>query len=188
MNHQIFTPGFGEHQVYNALAAFACVHELGIGIKEAADQLKTFKNLPLHLQIENGVGGCIILNDTWNSNLTSLRAAFRALNGIAKGKKRIALIGEINALGDSKEEVARQVGAMIAELGVDILITYGSMSEGIASQCKKCKLESEVYVLPTIEDIYCLLESKLDKDSILLVKSSMFDTSIRNLINKFVVS
>ena len=43
-SYPMFVPGFGEHQVYNALAAIAAAHEIGVKIKEAGNRLKTFRN------------------------------------------------------------------------------------------------------------------------------------------------
>ena len=90
-------PGYGHHQVLNALAAFAAVHEMGIDIEEAAKRIESFRNLPAHLECSTGMGGCIIVDDTWSSTPTSLKAAFQTLNGISQGRKRIALIGDIKA-------------------------------------------------------------------------------------------
>ena len=50
-NYPMFVPGFGEHQVYNALAAIAAVHEMGVNISEAANRLKTFQKFNKHLQV-----------------------------------------------------------------------------------------------------------------------------------------
>lgn len=181
MNYRAFVPGYGEHQVYNALAAFAAVHELGIGIKEAIARLRTFKKLPAHLQLLNGKWDCQILDDTWNSNPISLKAAFKALNGIAKGRTRVALIGDIKALGDISIEIHRQVGDMIAEMGVDILVTVGSLAEEIARQASRKGLKGLIHSFSDIQGVYEFLESILDKNTIMLVKCSSKDLPIINL-------
>lgn len=176
-----FVPGYGEHDVYNALAALAAVHELGIGINEAIDRLSTFKKLIAHFQLLNGIGNCQIIDDTWNSNPISLKAAFKALNGIAKGRKRVALIGDIKALGDISTEIHRQVGNMIAEMGVDILITVGSSAEEIAMQASKRGFKGLIRIFSDIEGVRKFLKSILDKNTIMLVKCSSKDLPIKNL-------
>lgn len=182
MNYGGFVPGYGEHQVYNALAALAAVHELGIGINEAIDRLSTFKKLQAHFQLLKGIGHCQIIDDTWNSNPISLRAAFKALNGIAHGRKRVALIGNIKALGDISLEIHRQVGDMIAEIGVDILITVGSSAEEIARQASKRGFKGLIRTFSNIKGAHEFLESILDKNTIMLVKCSSKDLPIKNLI------
>lgn len=181
LKYRAFVPGYGEHQVYNALAAFATAHELGIGMNEAIERLRAFKKLPAHLQVLKGIGGCLILDDTWNSNPISLEAAFKALNGIAQGRRRVALIGDIKALGDSSLKIHRQVGNMIAELGVDILITCGSSAEEIARQASRKGLKGLVRSFSDIQGIYEFLESILDQNTIILVKCSSKNLPLINL-------
>jgi UDP-N-acetylmuramoyl-tripeptide--D-alanyl-D-alanine ligase len=187
MNYKAFVPGYGEHQVYNALAAAAAVYELGIGINEAIERLRTFKKLPAHLQLLNGIKGCQILDDTWNSNPLSLKAAFKALNGIAKGRKRVALIGDIKALGDISSEIHRQVGDMITEVGVDILVTFGSSAEEIARQASKKELIGLIRTFSDIKEVYEYLENILDQNTIMLVKCSSKDLPIINLTRSLAV-
>ncbi len=184
MKYPIFVPGYGEHQVYNALAAFATVHEMGMGMKEAAEELRTFKNMRAHLQMVRGIGGSTIVNDTWNSNPTSLLAAFQTLNGIAQGRERIALIGDIKALGTIAVKVHTQVGDMVSELGVDRLITVGAMAELIAKQAKKKGLKGEVHAFPSTRGVFELLERVLDQNTLMLVKCSSQDLPILGLIKK----
>lgn len=176
-----FVPGYGQHQVLNALAAFAAVYEMGISIEEVVKRIKSFRNLPAHLECSIGMGKCIIVDDTWNSNPISLKAAFQVLNGISRGRKRIALIGDINALGELSLDLHRQVGEMIAENGVDVLITVGSLAAEMGKQAQKEGLSGEVYSFPDIHGVYLFLEKILDENSILLIKCSAMNHSIINL-------
>lgn len=182
--YSIFVPGYGLHQVLNALAAFAAVHEMGIDISVAAKRLRSFQNLHGHLECNIGMGGCIILDDTWSSTPGSLKAAFETLNGISRGKKRIALIGDIKRLGDFSLDFHRQTGEMIAENGVDILITVGSMAVEIAKQAELKGLNGKVHSFPNIHGVESLLEEILDENSILLIKSSSTNDAIVNLKSK----
>lgn len=180
MKHRVFVPGYGVHQVYNALAAFAAVHELGIGIKEAAEHLQSFKNLPKHLQSVQGIGGSLILDDTWSINPTSLKAALQTLNAIAKGRKKIALLGPINALGEKTMKIASLEGSIIAESGVDILVIVGETSEAIARQAKKDGLAGQIKVFPSTDGVLEFLKTVLDSNTILLAKCSMYDQPFRD--------
>jgi len=182
--YSVFVPGYGEHQVLNALAAFAAVHDVGIEVEEARKRLKSFSNLPSHFECFRGKGGCIIVDDTWSSTPTSLRAAFQTLDGISLGRKRIALIGDIKRLGDYSLDFHRQTGEMIVDTGVDVLITVGSMAAEIAKQAELKGLNGKVYSFPSINGVELLLEKLLDKNSILLIKSSSTNDAIVNLKSK----
>lgn len=87
-SYDIFIPGFGEHQVYNALASIAAVYEMGVTIPEAAVQLQSFRQLNKHLQLFEGINDSILIDDTWSITTTSLSAALEVLNALGKSKKR----------------------------------------------------------------------------------------------------
>jgi len=181
--YKIFVPGYGEHQVYNALAAAAAVYQLGFNIEEASKVLKSFKNLPLHVEIIKGINDSIIINDAWNTNLSSLKAGLEVLNGISKGRKRIALIGDITDLGSLEMETYVEIGKMIAQNQViDILITIGNLAGEIGSVALKAGFKGEVYPFTKVDGIYELLEGKLNSNSIIIIKSAGYhDWNILNL-------
>lgn len=183
-NYSVFVPGYGQHQVLNALAAFAAAHKMGIDIEQSVKRIKSFRNLPSHLECRKGMGGCIIVDDTWSSTPSSIKAAFQTLNGISRGRKRIALIGDIKRLGDLSLDFHRQTGEMISENGVDILITVGSMAAEIAKEAKAKGLKGKVYSFPNIQGVESLLKQILNENSILLIKSSSTNREIVNLKNK----
>lgn len=185
IKYQIFVPGYGEHQVYNALAACAAVHEVGIGVREAAERLRTFNNLVRHLEIAPGIGDSMILDDTWKININSLEAAFKVLQEMGKGKKRMVFLGSLSSLGNRQNKVYQNSGEMIARIGVDVLISGSKMSEKMigkmARYAKEKGWSGEVYALRNYNDAYHLLKQILDENSILLIKGDMYDKSICNL-------
>lgn len=184
--YKIFVPGYGEHQVYNALAALSAVHQLGVKLEEAIVILKDFKNLPHHIEVNNGINGSIIIDDTWNINPNSLKAAIQVLNGISKGRKRIALITDIQLLGSLELEVHIEAGYMIMENGgLEILVTVGPLTLEMANEAIKSGFNGEYYPFFNEEGIYELLQNKLDSNAILLVKSTGYhDRSILDLVRK----
>ncbi len=184
--YHIFVPGYGEHQVYNALGAIAAVSQLGVDVKEAAEGLLDHVNLPHHHQFVKGINGCSILDDSWKTNPTCLEAAFETLNGVAGGKKRVALIGQINGLGSYTVQSASLVGTMIAEKGVDILITVGPTSAEIAKQARSKGLEGDIYTFRNIKDVYPFVSKLLDKNMLLLVKCGMYDIPFRKMLKKLI--
>jgi UDP-N-acetylmuramoyl-tripeptide--D-alanyl-D-alanine ligase len=188
--YSIFVPGYGEHQIYNALAAFAAIHEMGleIGISEAAERLRSFKNMPRHLEMLPGSGGSIILDDTWKISLNSLESAFKVLYEVGKEKKRMAILGGIPSLGNYREEVYRNIGEMIARTRLDVLIsvkkTAGKMVLKMAKYAKKKGWSGKVYTLEHYNDAFRLLKETLDEQCILLVKGDMYDKSMIHLVTR----
>lgn len=182
--YSIFVPGYGQHQVLNALAAIAAAHKMGIRIEESAKRIMSFRNLPAHLECIQAKGGYIIVDDTWSSTPSSLKAAFETLNGISNGRKRIALIGDFKRLGELSLDFHHQAGEMIAKIGVDTLITVGPMSAEIAKRAKMRGLKGDVHSFLDIKGVELLLEKILDKNSILLIKCSSTNQPIVNLKSK----
>ncbi len=126
----IFIPGYGDHQVANALAALAAVNEIGIDMKQAANRLRSFKNLGRHLEIATGYNGATIIDDTWNFNTTSLEAGMKVLNHVADGKHRIALFTDMASLGEYSSQLHNEAGAIVNKYGVDTIITVGKSCKG----------------------------------------------------------
>ena len=91
----IFVPGYGEHQVSNALAAMAAIHEMGMDLKTAISRLETYKNMNRHLEFSKGINGSTIIDDTWTNNPTSVEAALKVLDSMGKGKKIISILRKI---------------------------------------------------------------------------------------------
>ena len=101
------------------------LHEMGINLSEAANRLKTFRNLNKHLQVFEGINGSTILDDTWSMTTTSLEAALKVLKEVGQGKKRVAILGTITDLGSWGYIIHEQAGELICQIGVDVLITIG---------------------------------------------------------------
>lgn len=183
--YPIFVPGYGEHQVYNALAACAATHAMGIGIREAAEQLRTFNNLKRHLEVVPGIADCIIIDDTWKISSNSLEAAFKVLQKLGEGKTKLVLLGRLSSLGKLSEEVYQNCGEIIAGIGVDILISCTRNSEKMVEKmvgyARAKGWNGKVYFSNSYNDSNNLLKQILDENCILLIKGDMYAKSMINL-------
>jgi UDP-N-acetylmuramoyl-tripeptide--D-alanyl-D-alanine ligase len=184
VKYPVFVQGYGEHQVYNALAAMAAVHELGIGMKEAAEVLTSYEKLPHHLEMLNGINGSIIIDDTWNFNSTGLTAALKTLVNIAKDKKKIVLLGELQKTGEHTREIANDLGKLIIDLGIDTLITVGETIKLVANAVMENGGHTKIMMFNNTADIYDLLKEVLDENTILLGKANE-EKPIRDLVRSF---
>jgi UDP-N-acetylmuramoyl-tripeptide--D-alanyl-D-alanine ligase len=110
-----------QHLAHNALAAFAAAHALGLDIPERLDvTFAEWRNQELPLP-----GGGLLVNDAWNANPLSMRAALEHLRMLAAGRRRVAVLGEMAELGGYSDEAHRVVARSIEEIGVDVLISVG---------------------------------------------------------------
>ncbi|TQR18710.1 UDP-N-acetylmuramoyl-tripeptide--D-alanyl-D-alanine ligase [Psychrobacillus vulpis] len=181
--YKAFIPGYGEHQVYNALAALAAVNEMGMDISEAISRLTTYKNMARHLEFSSGMGGSTIIDDTWTNNPTSVEAALKVLDSIGKGKNVILVLGDIKRLGNFEKKYHREIGSMVAQRDIHTLITIGSKAEDIAIQAKKDGTKANVYSFKDVNGVMDILKPMLDNRAVLLIKGPMSSRSMISFAN-----
>ena len=120
----------GRHHVANALAAAAGALTLGVGFETVATVLSRARALSPHRMDvhELRVDGMdlTLIDDSYNANLDSMRAGIAALASIGRDSQRIAVLGEMLELGEDSQSLHQQVGALIADAGVDTLIGLGT--------------------------------------------------------------
>ncbi len=182
--YEAYIPGYGEHQVYNALAALAAVNEMGMDIKEAIARLATYENMTRHLEFSVGIGGSTIVDDTWTNNPTSIEAALKVLDVIGKGKNVILILGDINRLGNFEKKYHREIGSMVAKRNIHTLITIGSKAEEIARQAIRDGSKATIHMFKEVKELKDILEPVLNSDTILLIKGPMSSRSMIEFANR----
>ncbi|WP_107839557.1 Mur ligase family protein [Metasolibacillus meyeri] len=176
--HDCFVPGYGEHQVYNALAALAATTAMGFPLRKAISKLRTFKNMERHLQFSKGIAGSTIIDDTWTNNPTSIEAALKVLAAVGKNNKRIVILGDIKRLGNYERQYHREIGSLIAKQSIDTLITIGHRAKDIALQAKADGISAEVHSFSDVKGIMALLQRIVTKNSMILIKGPMSSRSM----------
>ena len=120
----------GRHHVANALAAAAGALTLGVSLQTVAAVLSRARALSPHRMDvhELRVDGMdlTLIDDSYNANLDSMRAGIAALASIGRDSQRIAVLGEMLELGEDSQSLHQQVGALIADAGVETLIGLGT--------------------------------------------------------------
>jgi UDP-N-acetylmuramoyl-tripeptide--D-alanyl-D-alanine ligase len=116
-----------KHNVSNALAAASAAYALGIQAEQIASGLALFSGVGGRLQVVKGLGGATVLNDSYNANPGSVRAAIDTLMDF-NGKTYLVL-GDIGELGDSSLSAHAELGRYAKQAGVDQLYTVGEFSE-----------------------------------------------------------
>ena len=110
-----------QHLAVNAVIAFATARALGLEIPQRIDvTFAEWRNQEVPLR-----GGGLLINDAWNANPISMRAALEHLRRLADGRRRIAVLGDMAELGDYSDEAHREVARAVDEIGVDVLIAVG---------------------------------------------------------------
>jgi len=132
-------PVAGSHMVQNALLAVAAGRAFGLSLEECAAGLAAAPLTKARLQIKE-IGGLQFLDDSYNANPDSMKAALRTLVELDAEGKRIAVLGEMRELGAESQRGHREVGETAATLGVNQLITIGDAAELIAEAARTAGL------------------------------------------------
>ena len=111
------------------------------------------------------------LDDSYNANPDSMKAALRTLVELDAQGKRIAVLGEMRELGAQSERGHREVGETAATLGVDQLITVGDAAEMIAQGARAAGLE-KVCAVHSTREAADLLGKMAEPDDLVLIKGS----------------
>lgn len=123
---ELSTPGV--HSSINALAAAAVGLAFRVPPSNIRRALHSFKPAGKRMEVTD-MGGVTVLNDTYNSNPDSVRAALQTVGAMKSSGKRIAVLADMLELGPESAAMHRQVAREAAKNGVEYLLTYGSLSK-----------------------------------------------------------
>ncbi|MFI9805222.1 UDP-N-acetylmuramoyl-tripeptide--D-alanyl-D-alanine ligase [Streptomyces sp. NPDC052301] len=166
---------YGEHHVSNALAAAAVAHELGMSAEEIALALSEAGSLSRwRMEVTERPDGVTIVNDAYNANPESMRAALRALAAMGNGRRTWAVLGKMAELGDEALAEHDAVGRLAVRLNVSKLVAVGGIEASwlqLGAYNEGSWGEESVHVSDA-QAAVDLLRSELRPGDVVLVKAS----------------
>jgi UDP-N-acetylmuramoyl-tripeptide--D-alanyl-D-alanine ligase len=164
----------GAHQIPNALAAAAIAAELGLDPAGIADGLSTATaRSRWRMEVRSGPGGVTVINDAYNANPESVRAALDALGHLARGRRSFAVLGQMAELGEESRDSHLEAGAQAAGTGVAGLIVVGKEAEPILDGAQATSgWTGEAIGVPDIPAAVAVLRDRLADGDVVLVKAS----------------
>jgi UDP-N-acetylmuramoyl-tripeptide--D-alanyl-D-alanine ligase len=161
----IIEPGFREsHLLVDLAAAVAAARVLGVTLPESIDV--AFSGLRGERVVL--AGGLTIINDCYNANPMSMRAALEQLGGDSSAVRRVAVLGDMLELGRGSEDYHRQLGEQATDARVLILITVGPLAE-LAGETF---LGGEHFHARDAEQAANILDPLVGRGDVVLVKGS----------------
>lgn len=121
---------FGRHNIYNALAAAAAAHALGIPAGIIGNGLELFRPYDKRFNLEKA-GGIMLIDDTYNANPASMGAALATLAELKGNKAAFVALGDMLELGCNEAELHRMVGVQAAQVA-DRLYLHGPLTAYVA--------------------------------------------------------
>jgi UDP-N-acetylmuramoyl-tripeptide--D-alanyl-D-alanine ligase len=178
----------GEHNVGNALAVAAVALSVGMSLHDIAAALNDARPLSRwRMEVHERADGVTIVNDAYNANPDSMRAALKALTAMGRGRRTWAVLGEMRELGSASVTEHDAVGRLAGLLNVSRLVAVGQGTQSIPSGFRHEGAEGESTWVPDIEAAYELLVQQLAPGDIVLLKSS-HDAGLRWLGDRLVDS
>ena len=116
----------GVHNLRNALAAAACALAAGVALEDVVQGLEAFHPVSGRMQPRTLPGGFQLIDDTYNANPDSVRAAIDVLTALHG--KRVLVLGDMGEVGSNGDAMHAEVGAYARECGVDALFAVGTAS------------------------------------------------------------
>jgi UDP-N-acetylmuramoyl-tripeptide--D-alanyl-D-alanine ligase len=162
----------GEHNVYNALAAFAVGSLLGVDELKIKESLE--KYTPSELRMEsNQVGNIKIINDSYNANPVSMANALVTLKQMKSEGRKIAVLGDMLELGKKTLDYHLELGKLVAESEIDLLLTVGKFSCAIGQGAKYSGMSiKKIFAFDNNEKASAYLLENLKAGDLVLIKGS----------------
>ena len=162
----------GNHFVLNSLCAIAIGRLFGIEMNDILDGIANFELTKRRMQVEKNNKGITIINDCYNANYDSMKAAIEYLGKINANRK-IAVLGDMLELGEFSKTLHEKVGEEVGKNKIDILITVGEAAKDIARKAKGCGIEqSNIYEFSNNDEAVNLIEKIAKEGDAVLIKAS----------------
>ena len=163
----------GAHHVGNSLAVAAAALELGLSLDQVVAGLSAAEAVSRwRMELTERSDGVLVVNDAYNANPESMRAALDAMAAMAAPGRRWAVLGSMLELGDDSENAHAVIGAYAARLGIDHLVAVGEGARPVAAAFPGAEW------VPDTDAAHDLLEERLGAGDVVLLKSSR-DSGLR---------
>src|SRR5579859_3269984 len=167
----------GAHNVPNALAAAALAGELGLSLDGIAEGLRTaVARSRWRMEVRQRRDGVTVINDAYNANPESVRAALDALSHLAGPGRGFAVLGHMAELGDTSRASHEDIGeyaARVADSGLAGLIAVGEEAAPLLDGARRVRSwTGEAHAVPDGAAALGLLANRLKPSDVVLVKAS----------------
>ena len=172
----------GIHNIYNALAAIAVSRQFGASYGLIRKAISGYKPVNMRLEVEK-IGGFHIINDSYNSNPMSMKAALEAVKYYPARAKWI-VAGDMLELGRRSAGFHRMIGELIAHSDFEGILTFGELSKDILREAMKNGMRKEfLWHCSTHDEIVDILKRLLKKNDMVLLKGSR-SMKMEEVVNK----
>lgn len=165
-------PVTGRHFLRASLTSLAIAREFGLSPTQIAAGFANFQAVPGRCQVHS-IGPWTVIDDTYNANPASMRAACETLRHWHGANKRLLITGDMLELGAHAEQAHFELGRAAAEARVDGLLVFGEHAEHVIRGARDRGLRpSRLAQCDHLEILLTVLDCVLEPGDVLLVKGS----------------
>jgi UDP-N-acetylmuramoyl-tripeptide--D-alanyl-D-alanine ligase len=158
----------GAHNLRNAMLALAAARELGVSIADASRGIASMAVPPMRVNLEQ-LGRATLINDAYNSNPGSARAAIELLAHTGVGRQRVAVLASMLELGPQTPRLHDQVARDALAADVDLV---GAIGEFASALGRIAPGDPRVICADDVDALWSALSSRLAPDAVILLKGS----------------
>lgn len=163
---RIEVPLRGEHNLRNAVLAVAVARECGVPLAAIARGIASMPQPKMRLAAEP-LGKALLINDAYNANPGSTRAAVDLLAGTARGRQRVLVLGTMRELGPGAAALHAEIAKRAVESSIEVIAGIGDFAPALAAL-----RDERVVTAPDVDELWPLLRAKLTPDAVILLKAS----------------
>ena len=163
-------PALGDHMIYPTLMAAAVGKQFGLTDQEIADGVLHFAPTKMRMNILTRGDDITILNDTYNANPQSMRAAVEVLSK-THGERKIAVLGDMFELGALAPALHAGIGTYLGKAGIDCLVAVGELAKHIYDAAAEAGVP-ELHYCATKQEALPVLAQVVKPHATILVKAS----------------
>jgi UDP-N-acetylmuramoyl-tripeptide--D-alanyl-D-alanine ligase len=162
----------GSHQIYNALEAAAVGYMQGMDLDDIRDGLENVEYPKMRME-QSTLNGVRFVNDCYNANVPSMKAALHTIRETPCQGRKIAVLGDMLELGEHAQHAHRNIGAKAAKSGLRLLVAVGQAARWIAEGAVDAGMETHC-VLPVLNATEAAesLHSLVREGDMVLIKGS----------------
>lgn len=159
----------GLHQVYNALSAVAVGLRYGIQPNTICESLNSFKAHSNRMEIKK-INNLTIVSDCYNANSDSMKAGLKTLSEMKTNRRKVSVLGDMFELGELSPSLHKEIGQLINQLNIDVVITIGEQTRFLNEAIKEKNINKFHFL--TVDEALKWLDNNTKKDDIIYIKAS----------------
>lgn len=165
---EVIVPLLGAHNLRNAMLALAVARACGIDLATAASGIAHAVAPPMR-SAWSRIGELTLLNDAYNANPPSMRAALALMEGLGPDRPRVVVLGTMRELGPQSESLHADIARLALQSSFDVVAGVGAFADALAALAPR---DARVVTAADVDGLWPLLRSRLAPNAVVLLKAS----------------